>query len=800
MSIPDILKFKPNAFLLKTLYLFFFSICFTTSIIAQEVIEGIIINENKENLKNYHILILEKSDPTLIEAKSFASEKFSITKPAVESILRVSCIGYQDAVINIPIQKSSISLGEIVLKEKIYGLNEVIIKAKAPFMVRDNDKLVYNIENSTISNSGTAIDVLNRTPYVITNPNGLINIAGKDRTLILLNNRPVQRNEELQLLSSSKVKQVVIIENPSAKYDAEGHSVINIITRKGIKEGIKSSIYFNYKQGKKASLYFSPELSYETKKIKLNASLGSNIGKSEGNNQTWMKYKKEEYSFSSYTYDINRTTKLKSISYNLAVDYLISERSNLNVYFDGNLNKKKSEVLSHMEITKNTYEYPILEMLMEDNSTPNQNTIGVDYEFKTSNGIKFLFLNSYTNHKINTNSYIKETNLSSFSNNQMKSHFTNEYNLAISKIDVAFPISFIKGNLEFGGKYSFVKSNNSIDFKKFLEENWEIVPSFSNKVNFDETIIGSYILFSGKSHKWNYSLGIRAEKKWTKNKSKAFENEEYEDSKFLLFPNIALGYHPNKKISYRVTYSQRVSRPSYFSLNNSVLYIDSLSTKKGNPYLRSTIYKTLSASMLWNRKVNLGLSYSNINSPQDMLFINDKLEIEKYTVIFQNVKDTWSLSLNMGGNFKYKLWTTQPSLSFSYRPVTIVDDSINYTFKHLMYMFRSINQLNLSKDWNIDVNFLFQQPAYSYKEFGKQINLDIGVSKKLFTNKLIIKANFHNAFKAWTQSYNYSYKNSYVVWKGNNLHSFNISIRYNFAGKKLEKRKRRGNLEELKRM
>ncbi len=798
MNILSVFYFKLRVHLLKTFILFVLSICCITNIKAQNTIEGNITGENEEKIQDYHILILNKVDSSIIVAKSFTSENFSIEKPKTESILKITCIGYQDTTIYIPIRNSNINLGKIVLHEKDYILDEVTIKAKAPFMTRSNDKLVYNVENSTISNAGTAIDVLYRTPYIIMSPEGLINVAGKSKTLLLLNNRPIQRNEELQLLNSSKIKQVIIIENPSAKYDAEGHSIINIITKKGLKEGIKSSIYFSYKQGKRASWYFSPELSYKIKKVAINASLGANLAERKGNNQTWMRYEKENYSFSSYTYDINRIKKLKSISYNLSLDYLINKKSNLNIYADGNLNESKSNVLSNMEIKKNSHEYPILQMLMKDNSTPKQNSFGINYDFKSSKGFKLSLMNNYTNYKVNTDSYIEETNSSN--KNLMKSSFINEYNLFLSKIDISIPFSYLHGYLEFGGKYSYIKSNNNIDFKKKLNEQWAIVPTFSNKVDFDETIIASYILFSGKKDKWSYSLGVRAESTWTKNNSNLFNKHIHKDSKLLFFPNLSLSYQPNEQVNYRIGYSERVSRPSYSSLNSSVLYIDSLSTKKGNPYLQATIYKTFSASMLWKRKVNLSFSYSYINSPQDMLFINDKLEIEKYTVIFQNVKDTRSFSLNLGGNFRYKFWTTQPSFSFSYRPVTIVDDSVNYTFKHSMYMFRSINQFALYKDWSFDVDFLFQQPAYSYKKFGKQINLDIGISKDLFNKKLRIKANIHNAFRNWTQSYNYSYKDSYVIWEGNNQHFFNISIRYNFTGNKFKVKKRKPRSEELNRM
>ena len=100
-------------------------------------------------------------------------------------------------------------------------LNEVVITGKRPFMTLKDDKLVYHVENTVISNIGNAIDVLKRTPNIITDIDGAISMTGRDKTLVLINNKPIQNINELRLLNSSRIRYVEIIENPSAKYEAE---------------------------------------------------------------------------------------------------------------------------------------------------------------------------------------------------------------------------------------------------------------------------------------------------------------------------------------------------------------------------------------------------------------------------------------------------------------------------------------------------------------------------------------------------------------------------------------------------
>jgi hypothetical protein len=237
-------------------------------------------------------------------------------------------------------------------------------------------------------------------------------------------------------------------------------------------------------------------------------------------------------------------------------------------------------------------------------------------------------------------------------------------------------------------------------------------------------------------------------------------------------------------------------------MNNNLIYIDTLSVRRGNPFLRPTVYNTTAFNLLYRKKINVSISYSYIEAPQDLLYINDKENIEHYTTIFENVKNTWSVSANLSGSFRYGKWSTQPFVSFSYSPVRIIDDDIVYTFRNPGYTVRSINQIELPGNYTLDATAAFIQPAHSFKKFGEQLDFTLGCTKKLLQNRLILQGSAKYVSKIWSQEHNYSYKYTFLTWQGNTYGlSFIVSARFylNSNSKSVRKNKTSSE-EELNRM
>lgn len=760
-------------------------------------IEGTVVDKNRNPLDNYHVIILNPADSSFISGKSFTDKHFRIESPLANCLIKISRVGYKEMILPVMFDAaSSRNLGMIVLPEMTYELDEVTVKAKAPTMIMHHDKLIYHVENTTISNAGNAVDLLKRTPYIVASANDEITVAGRGKTLILVDGRRIRSNDELRLLNSARIKQVEVIENPGAKFEAEGHAVVNIILHKNRGEGIKGSLYTSYLQGKKESFFISPELAYQSSKIRLSGTVGLDESRRAWDEKIWMRYEKENYSFQSYSHNFDALAKATNLTYSAAIDYKLTQEHIIGLFGDGYSNRVKKNTVTDLQINKNDLPPSIQRSDQQRRETPDRNSVGLNYLYKNQKGYEVSFITDMTFYKTGYKAHIKDKNLESAHQREMANYSDSDYDLYSAKIDITLPLGKKAGNLEWGGKYSYVQSDNDNFFKRLNAGQWVDDPLFTNNVEYTEKILGTYLQWGTSTKNWRFTAGIRLEKTWTKNLSEGSIAGKYKNDDLQFFPSFFLNYRKNQDYSYRLGYTRRINRPSYSSLNNTLLYIDSLSTREGNPFLKPTIYNTFSLNMLLIRKINIGLSYSYIESPQDMLFINDPVNIENYTIIFENVKDSWSVALNIAGNFKYRFWTTQPFFSFSYSPVKIVDDGEEYTFRNPMYSLNWINQFDLGKNWNLDADLLFEQPAYSFKKFGKKLNLNVGCTKKLLQNRMVVSASVRNEYLPFTQKHRYSYKYGKVEYDGNSRYSLMLSVRYYLKDSKFSVKKRKSSSEE----
>ena len=115
------------------------------------------------------------------------------------------------------------------------AIEEVVVTSKRPLIELKADKMVVNVENSSVTAGNNALEVLQKSPGVVIDNNQNISLRGKQGVLVTINgkNQYMTGDEITRMLENmpaSNIKTIEIITNPSAKYDAEGNSgIINIV-------------------------------------------------------------------------------------------------------------------------------------------------------------------------------------------------------------------------------------------------------------------------------------------------------------------------------------------------------------------------------------------------------------------------------------------------------------------------------------------------------------------------------------------------------------------------------------------
>jgi hypothetical protein len=156
-------------------------------------------------------------------------------------IIKFSFIGFEDHYEAVTITQNLV-LPNIVLKEQVQQLGEVVINTKRPTVKRKVDRLEFDVENSILS-SDNAWEIVTKTPGV-TAAGDQLAIRGSSGILVTINDKRVyltgtELKNLLENTNGDDIKSIEVITNPPARYEAQGSAVLNIKMKKTVAPGYK---------------------------------------------------------------------------------------------------------------------------------------------------------------------------------------------------------------------------------------------------------------------------------------------------------------------------------------------------------------------------------------------------------------------------------------------------------------------------------------------------------------------------------------------------------------------------------
>lgn len=165
--------------------------------------------------------------------------------------LKIDFIGYQSRSIGpfrIEGKSPALFLGNIFLSKRGEALQAVTVTASKGLVENKIDRLVYNAEKDITSQGGVATDILKKVPMVSVDVDGNVDVQGNTNILFLINGKPSSifgnnLTDALQSIPASQIKSIEVITSPGAKYDAEGTGgIINIVLKDAKIKGINGNI------------------------------------------------------------------------------------------------------------------------------------------------------------------------------------------------------------------------------------------------------------------------------------------------------------------------------------------------------------------------------------------------------------------------------------------------------------------------------------------------------------------------------------------------------------------------------
>lgn len=719
----------------------------------------------------------------------------------------IGLLGFTDYQKEILLEKDT-DLGNIILKENETKLVEVVIQSKKKTIEQKTDRLVYNLENNVTNVGGDALSAINTAPGVVVQ-NNTINILGKGTSRVMIDGRIIELTGEelnnfLKSISASDIKNIEIISNPPAKYEAEGTGgLINIIMKKGTRDSWKNTTTASYDQNKYGIFTLRDNFFYNKNKLRLSASFNGKTG-----------YKNIDEVSDVYFEDglsnLNARTKVKNenLSGKLALDYDFSEKTTIGfqILNDRNNPDFQSNIVVNKYNRQNELQNYILNNSFADRESRNQTYNGHlitkldSLNRKLSFDVDYFNYNSKFDREFLANNYLADGTFVDV--NQSGRNVSNQDidNLSF-KADMEHSLQAM--NLSYGAKISFTNSISDILYYNTITGNPVLDPSQSNRFKYTENNQAAYINADKKiNEKWNFQLGLRLENTQTTGFSETL-NQETINNYLKLFPTFYTSYKKNENNSFSLNYGKRINRPRFDLLNPFRIYISSNSYSEGNPFLKPSFSDNFEFAHSYKEILRTSVTVNLVTNGYGVLFTSNP-EINTQIV----TRDNYFKSLNYGIGETYSAtfadwWQSENSLYFLGAKTEFIKDINATPTNSLQIDFSTNNTFILGKATKLQIDFSYSTPFKSgLYEIGYASSFDIGFKQDLFNKTMQI------AFLA-NDIFNTSYLKDFTsvvngvkqVYNNNESNRFvRLSVVYNFGNKKINVKERAlGNQEERKR-
>lgn len=750
---------------------------------------GNVLSKDNKPIEIGNAIALNLNDSSIYKGTPFENGEFSLLGLNKDSLLlKITSIGYTDYYL--PIYKtgtdSVLSLTTITLANN-NTLKEVVITAKTPLFEMDGEKVKVNVEGTSLNSAGTALDVLRRSPSVMVSNTDNVSVFGKGTAIIYLDGLLISSVDILKSLPSADIKSIEIISNPSAKYDAAGRAVINIITIKNNLQGYNGNVIQNVLYGKYLYSYTGLRFNYTKGKWSAYAGYGTNLGKQWNSDEYKRKYKINDTTNMEMNNGIFETQNYSKVHYyRTGVNYRIDSNSVLALQYSGFYNSQNSFSTNQNNIIQNNVERYVLKTTTNGVPVLNNNGANINYSKKLDTlGSEIFVAAQYGNFiSKNTANIMQQTTYGGTVLEELKRN-SNNNNIKIASAQVDFTKAFNKQwKLESGLKNSNIAKTSDIKFEnKTANGDWVSDPNYLNGFTFSENITAAYSELRFKKNKLNTRVGLRAELTHSDGFSKKLNQTIINRQYINYFPSAFIGYDFTKDLTSAITLSSRINRPTFQDLDPFINYIDSLTSFRGNPLLLPEYTNSIEASLIYLKEANLTVGYNRTNGAMSLMV--DKLSdtTDAFTAITKNLNKKESYSFGITIPYELEWWTTANYFgyflnNFNYQQNGVLIQNMKPTYSIYLY-----NEFRFKKIASIEITYEYTSPAVDGMFVSKPFSmLNATIKKTFFNDKLTCRFTASDILK----SYIMQGQSNIPIYQLNyysliNTHYYLLSLNYKFG-------------------
>ena len=624
---------------------------------------------------------------------------------------------------------------------KLVALQEVVIKGGLPNTRLKAGAMVTRIEGTPLAQSGTLGEMLIKVPGM-TGTDEAPEVLGKGSPLIYINGRLMRDNSELKRLRSEEIRDVEVINNPGAQYDATVRAVVRIRTVRQQGDGLSLDL----------TLSDEHDLRYDFDRPQ--AKIGANYRKNGVDVFGSVYYYHQDYRQYSTIEDITTTDKVfrqygpytmtwkhDNLTYTAGVNWQLSDNHSLGVRAD----------LTHQMKGKN-------QVIYDEDVFENDALIDHLYSHQTSKETKPLgwLTNTYYNGKVGklgidfnfdlmrngTDTDRENVEQSKVQDDFVVSKSGTRSRLYAGKLVLSYPVW--KGELEAGTEMTFVNRNNTYWIDKAIIAN--------SDAEITENNVAAFVEYNYDFKKYgSASVGLRYEHTLLDYDDTINKDEKMHRSMDEWFPtasySVTLG-----KVQTALSYSMKTYRPSFFAMNDAVTYISRFMYQAGNSQLLNERVRdlTLNVSYKW---ITLTASYEHLTNPITQW--NFLTETDAMLCKHINLdKPINTLSAYLAVTPRVGFWSLNATAGFEkqdlYLDVEGPQGVYRVYYDKPKYTLNAYNTFTLKHGWRFDVNLMYRSGGCSYNFYNDTYNLRLGlVAQKslLKDNSLTLRAAVLDCFQ-----------------------------------------------------
>ena len=799
--------------------------------LAQGSVRGRVLDkQNDEALQFVNVRVMQ-GEKLVKGATTDVNGSFNLTGFADgEYTLTLTFMGYKTVSRKLTFspQNRRHTFAALYMSEDTQTLKEVQVTGQRSQMKLEVDRKTFSVDNVLAAAGGNATELLEQIPSIEVTTDGEISLRGNSSVEVWINGKASgltsdNRYDVLQQIPAESIERVEVIDNPSAKFSAEGSAgIINIILKRDRKAGYYGSLRAGVDT--KGGWNTGANMNYSSGVIEAYGNIGYRARRGGGGSESQQEYLKTNQYQWYHSEDDNHGGGLFGRA---GLTWHITEKDDLTLSgmtMQGNRSNENVTPYHYGTIGAANDDYVMTRTTSGDGKNHMYHgEIGYDHNWSDKHKLQFVFSadqwksdndNTYQDLTAPTSNLVS-TDANTRSLYQYRpSHVNNrsfetrlEYENQITddfKIEAGYNGEFSHENTP---QESWVDSVNW-DGRNRQEER-----SFFNRFIYDNDIHALYLTINTKFWKrLGVMAGLRGEYwkvntksyDWYQEYAGAPEPAPFKKDYFQLFPSLFLSYELTETAQLQLNYTRRLRRPWGGQLNSFKNTRDATMVEFGNPELTPEFSNSFSLNFLktWD---NHTLSISSYYRPTTDVIQRIRYQGDDGVM--------YSTNENVAKNQRAGVELIMKDKLFRILDLTTTLNGYYYKLDGFSYVINNQtvtgqSDENLSWDARVLASFILPydislQATGNYRSRGvitqgyrkSNGSLDLGLRKTFFNKAIALAINWRDVFntrhwKTYTSSDTFTrYQEN---WRDPRV---NFTLTWNF-GNMAGKKKRAENEEE----